>query len=283
MEQKIPIGHIIHEDATESDIQLVSDKGNRIVAEATMQDGDAQNRNTRWYKTHDLKKEIDAPRQQELIEAHEMKGECGHPTDPSITRQQTILPTLTCFRMDKLWMDNNLVKAYVRGTNNALGEEFDMDLREGGKKAFSLRALGSISVEGGRNYVSNLKIITYDYVIYPSHKKAYTNKIVSEAAGMKLNNMISIAESAGNEIVIGNKPGILIPITNDSVMSYIKSESANLKHIFATFDTLCESTTLINNGKNVQLTCKNGDVLVIRLENYIQNEIMDYCSDLNKF
>lgn len=261
---KQTIGFIIHEATNESEMVVVDDKKKRVVAETILQDADSVNRNGRCYKASDLKKEIESDRIKELIDAKEFKGEAGHPVDTEIGRQQTVLPTLACFRIDKIWMEGNLVKGLVRGTNNALGEEFDMDLREGGKKAFSLRALGSIVNESGRNYVSNLKIITYDHVIFPSHKKAYTTKLISESA------------SFGNNVQYEEtNSGLLIPITNNEVINYIKTESANLNQIFNTFDTLMESCTM--RGKNqVQLVTKSGEVLIVNLENYISDEIMNY-------
>lgn len=258
------IGYIIHESVAEAETRIISEDNTRVVAEAILQDGESQNRNGRWYHTKDLAREINCERSRELLAAGEFKGEAGHPTDSSIARQQTIDPTKTCCRFDKLWMDGNLVKAYVRGTRNALGKEFDDDLREGGKKAFSCRALGTIVNEKGRNYVDNFKLITYDHVIFCSHKLAYTTGLVSEAA------------SIGNDMTV-TESGLLIPITNDSVISYIKSESANLKNIFNTFDTLCESISLVDNNTRVRLIAKSGDILMVNLESYIQNEIMSYC------
>ena len=263
-DQKHQIGYIIHESTMESKPNVINEDGKRVVAEAVMQDADNQNRNGRCYRQRDLQREINCPRTKELITFKNLKGELSHPTDPSIARQQTIDGKLCCFRMDKLWMDGNLVKAIVRGTNNDYGEEFDEDLREGETKAFSLRALGSIVTENGRNYVDNLRLITYDCVIYASHPCAHTTKIISESG-----DVVNYTKT---------ESGLLIPITTESVISYVKSESANLKNVFNTFDTLCESMAVINRGKDVQMITKSGDMLVINLESYIQNEIMEYCN-----
>lgn len=265
--KKRQIGYIIHEAVTESETKIINENGSRVSAETILQDADTENRNGRCYRLTDLTREVNCPRTKELIDAKELKCELSHPTDPSIIRQQVIDAKLCCARIDKIWMDGNFVKGIVRGTNNAYGQEFDLDLREGGKKAWSLRALGSILTEKGRNYVDNLRMITYDQVIYPSHKVAYTTKVLTESAGM-----------GSDKIYVPNNEGIIIPITNESVISYIKSESANLKNVFNTFDTLCESIAVVNNGKDVRLVAKSGDILMINLESYIQNEIMDYCT-----
>ena len=71
--------------------------------------------------------------------------------------------------------------------------------------------------------------------------------------------------------------GILIPVMNKEVVSYIKEESANVKDIINTFDTLYESAIICNGGKNVQLNLRDGNRILVNLEQYIQDEIMNYC------
>ena len=38
-----------------------------------------------------------------------------------------------------------------------------------------------------------------------------------------------------------------------------------------------ESAIIVNDGKKVQLTLHNGDKILVNLEQYIANEIRDYC------
>ena len=78
-----------------------------------------------------------------------------------------------------------------------------------------------------------------------------------------------------------NESGVLIPVTDDSVLSYIKQESANIKSLLNQIDFMYESTSLIN-GNQVRLIAKNGDTFVVNLENHITNEIQNYCIGLNK-
>ena len=263
------IGYIILESAKEaSDTKIISENNNRVTAEGTLQDGDAENRNRRCYATKDLASGIVDLRIQELIKSGNLKGEAGHPTDKDLARQQTVLPTLEQVKYTKLWMDGRYVKAHYCGTNNDLGETFNKDLLCGEKPSFSLRALGTMESKDGKAYVKNLKIITYDRVYYPSHKCAYTEKILSEAAGN------SNTEANNTSI---NEDGTLIPITNSAVLDYIKQESGNLAVALNNFDTLFESTQLINGGKQVQIKTINNDILVVSLEQHLANDIMNYC------
>ena len=134
--------------------------------------------------------------------------------------------------------------------------------------SWSLRALGSLNNKGGRNIVENLRIITWDRVIYPSHPGAYTTRLVTESAGLY------------NEIERLNENGKLIPITNDSILSYIKQESANIKSLISQIDFMYESASLVSTNQ-IRLVAKNGDTFVVKLENHISNEIQNYCAKLN--
>jgi len=253
------IGYVICEAPTTStDMKVVYTKGNRLIAEGTLQDADEQNRNGRVYSAKDLFPQLTCSRTVELLKSGNMKGEDGHPMSKDIARQQTIDPTLVSVKFLKFWTDGNLVKSQYKGTNNALGEYFNADLMDGELPSFSLRALGTMDNVGGKAYVRNIKLITYDRVIFPSHKRAYTDKILTEsAAGLPSTNKLIVTE---------NYNGMITPITNDTVMSYIRQESCNLNTIMDNFDTFYESIDLIDNGRNVRLMSKAGDLFVVNLE-----------------
>lgn len=93
--------------------------------------------------------------------------------------------------------------------------------------------------------------------------------------------IVSESASIGNKLILpNNDPGIIVPITNEAVINYIKTESANLKNIIESFELLYESINVVDNGRKVQIVDKNGSILVINLEAHLQNEIMNYC-DIN--
>ena len=262
------IGYVIIETATTSQdfkptIVRSMDK-KRVVAEVILQEANEKNRNGRFYDSNELFPQITAPRTQELIKHGELRAENGHPLSKDIQRQSTIDPNNTVAIFLKLWTDGNFIKAHARGTNNEKGEEFNQDLLDGFSPAWSLRALGSIINTGRGAEVKNPKIITWDRVIYPSHPRAYTQGIVSESSSI---------------VVPNNDPGMLIPITNNQVIDYIKHESANLRQVMETFEIFYDNIELVNERFNpqVKLTSRDGNIYVINLETYLQNEIQNYC------
>ena len=285
MPENRTIGHVILEDFTTSgDTTIVEQDNRRVIATAVVQTAEEENRNGRCYLTPDLLREINCARTKELLASKTMCGESGHPLDNNIMRQQTIVPDNCPVRYLAFWMEGPNVMAKVKGTNNALGEAFDLDLREGVKPAYSLRALGSLENIKGRNIVTNLRMITYDNVIYPSHPGAYTKDLITESAStnfctshlteatMKHNkNKIKVEEQ------YHNKNGLLIPVTNSDIVSYIKAESANLKSIVNQIDVFYDSVSLTESG-DVQMVTKAGDTFIVYLEKYIQDEIYNFCS-----
>lgn len=269
------IANIILEGATTVEDTLITDgNGKRVVAEGTLQDMDVENRNKRIYAKSDLIPEINGPRMKELIEAKQFCGEYGHPLSDDLVRQQTIDPKLVCVRFNKVWVEGNLVKARFQGTNNDYGSYLDQDLRDGCKPAFSLRALGAIENVNGKAYVKGIKIITWDSVIYPSHKVAYTSNIVTEST-------INGKPLYENQIVVPkDDPGTIITLRESdarTVISRLQRESANLDCILNTFDGIYDKISQVNEN-TIMLTNAMGGKISVNLENHVQNLIMDYVS-----
>lgn len=270
MPNNTSIGYVILESAPIEvpEARVISETGKRVIGEGIIQTAEEENRNGRCYLHQDLLREINCPRTKELLSTGNMLAENGHPMDTNMVRQQTIEPNNTVARFLKIWMEGNNVMAQFKGTNSAIGEEFDQDLREGVRPSWSLRALGSLSNQGGRNVVENLRVITWDRVIYPSHPNAYTTRLVTEST-VAVKAAVERAEHM-------NKNGMLIPITNESVLSYIKTESANIGALLNQIDFMYESAKLIGTNQ-VQLIAKNGDIFVVNLEHHISNELQNYC------
>ena len=272
------IGSIILEGTHSSEDTIIVSGGNskRVLAEATLQDLEVENRNHRIYAKKDIEPEINGARIKELINAGQLYGEMGHPLSEDLVRQQTIDKKLACVSFTKVWLEDNLIKGQYKGTLNEYGEFVDQELRDGAKPAFSLRALGAIENVNGKAYVRGVRIITWDQVIFPSHRPAYTTKILSESA---LSCDIDPSTIKENDLTKYNETGRIIHLTGSdaqTVLNKLQRESANIDMILETFNKIADKVTLSNNGKNIILTNAFGDRFNIRLENYVDNLIMDY-------
>lgn len=284
------IGYIICESYTEPDAKLTAKTINgKVVGEAVLQEADEKNRNGRYYAEEELFPQLTAPRTVELLRTGTLRAECGHPLSKDLQRQSTIDDTRTCARFLKLWTEGKKIKSHFVGTNNELGRAFDLDLKEGVLPAWSLRALGSVEQTRRGCEVRNLRLITWDNVIYPSHPGAYTQGLVMESgalteadkksnlqAVLATSNMKDVSNQYISECIDVNGSGMLIPMNNEDVIKYLQSESANLKFIRECFDFVYSGVNVDKSGTRVILTTNEGESLVINMEHYIHNNLMDY-------
>ena len=281
------IGNIILESSYRSEAKPIAEVNGKVEATGILQTLGDENRNGRIYELKDMKPEIEGDRiQVELVPTGNMVGECSHPCTSELSRQSVVDSKCTCVRFTKIWLEGTDVHANYKGTNTEYGKAFDADLREGVKPAFSLRALGSVEREkNGKCYVRNIHVVTWDsMIIYPSHKRAYTTGLINaNTEGKTVQESASILSGVNkyNGIDLSSQEvfenGILIPIVNQQVVDYIKQESANVKSILNTFDTLYESAIIVNGGKQVQLQLNGGNKILVNLEQYIEDEILNYC------
>lgn len=273
------IGYIICEsDIAPQITNLRSETMNgKAIAEGILQTADEKNRNGRYYAEEQLFPQLTAPRTLELLNAGYLRAEMGHPLSKDLQRQSTIDDTKTCARFLELWTVGKDVWGKFVGTNNKYGQAFDMDLKEGCKPAWSLRALGSIQQTRRGAEVRDLRVITWDNVIYPSHPGAYTQRILSEETIM---NEATIVNEAEKNDMMGEP--LVIPYTNTDVISFIQAQSKNLKFVRECFDFVYNDITMNEAGTKVRLTTKEGDTLVVNLESYIHNELMEYADKIQK-
>ena len=281
------IGSIILEAApmrdTKEDVIISPKSERRVVAETVLIDCEVLNRNKRMYSTSDMRREVEGPRLKELIESGNMRGHDGHPLSNDILVQQTIDPKLCSVKFTKIWMDKDIVRAHYRGTNNALGEAVDQDLRDGDMPSFSLRALGVIKNENGKAYVRNLRVITWDRVIYPSHKAAYTKEIISEQASIyeQYTGKKYYKSDYDKMLENVNENGLIIPITSSmakDVVSRLQKESASLDTIFETFSGIADKLQVV--GNHILLTTAFGESVYIPYGKYVDNLIRDYVNSI---
>lgn len=262
-----PIGYMICETASsEPKKPVILDKtSDRVVIEAILQDLNVKNRNGRYYPREQMLPQLTCPRTKELLEAGGMPGEAGHPMEKDLTRQQTIDPMRISHYITKLWNEGDDIKGIVRAARGPAGDMFNDTILDGIKVAFSLRALGTVVNTKNGAEVHNPKIITFDYVVYPSHMRAYQQSIITENASLN--------------ITPTPPQGIFAPFNTQQVTNFIRESSTNFKTIVESFELLYRSIELSPDKKSVKLVSENGDIVVCALEQHITNEIMSYCKN----
>lgn len=246
--------------------------GNKAVGIGILQTANEKNRNGRFYPDKELFPQLQSARIQELLKTKNLLAELGHPMSKDLQRQSTIEAKNTCARFLEIWTEGMDIWAKFVGTNNEWGQCFDMDLKEGVLPAWSLRALGSVQQTRNGLEVHNLRIITWDQVIYPSHPGAYTQRIVSEST-ITASDINEKTEEKYNDFSCKDK---LIGIDEQSLISFIESQSDNMKYVKELCDFMYEDVHIDENSGHVKITTNGGDTLLVNLEKYVHNEILNY-------
>ena len=279
-----PLAWIICESYPEESHTEVKYTGfnGKAVAEVILQTADEKNRNGRFYSLEELTRGISDARLQELLMTRTLFAECGHPLTKDLQRQATIDKTNACASIEKVWMEGCNVKALVTASNHPIyGVDFDLDLKEGRKPAWSLRALGAVTETRRGAEVNNLKIITWDSVIYPSHPGAYTQRVLTAAnnESTALVESALLSESGDLKAVCESTMEPMVTIVErEDIVKYIMEESSKLKFLRECFDFIYDDISVNEAGTRVTLSEKNGDTIIVPLETHIHNELMNFAS-----
>ena len=202
---------------------------------------DEINRNQRQYKADNIRECLLTEKIQSLLADNAFYGERDHPT------QETENGKLTPERIQAIWMPNrsHLIKrpriigdelqAHIEtcaGTDVGVG--FAKDIIQGLKPAFSCRAIASMKLINGKPTVIVRRLITYDWVLYPSHKRAH---MISSPKGV-MKSIKAFTESTMDTVkdVVGY---ILIPL--QEILESVGKTDVNTQMIMESFELTPES------------------------------------------
>ena len=267
---------LINEQSTPLKPKIVGEEHGRPVIETILMETETINRNKRYYTTRDINAEVNGERVRELLEARSLFGEAGHPLTQDLTRQVTIDPKLISHVITDLWMKDNVVYGKVTGTPNEYGQTFSNLITEGSRLAFSLRALGIVKQTPKGLLVDKTKLTTFDWVVFPSFKKAYQS--VTESGILMPDN--------GNKIIIesANYDGCVqldINGMNKKVFDYIKEESATIKGVQEMLEIEPSSLSLSNDRRFVTLDeVGTSNKWTFLIESKVTDDLIDHFGKL---
>jgi len=159
---------------------------------------DVMNRNGRRYLKENVVPQLQTERIQTLVKGGKFYGENDHPQSYvkdqqlSSERINTIDMSNTSHRMLNPHVEGNLLVSTIEsdaGTSVGVGLAKRM-IQGGYVPSFSCRAIASLGMYEGKPTVDVKKIITYDHVLYPSHREANimgTSQIVNKKANGLVN------------------------------------------------------------------------------------------------
>lgn len=249
---------------------------------ACLQSLDVVNRNKRLYTTKAILAGLQAQNIQELIRKGTWVGENGHPITDDIKRVTSYDPNNLSHRI----LDYELAGNLLYGTIETLadkgpGKSFMYHILQGLEASFSLRALAALTKKGDTTYITSRPfVVTYDRVIFPSHKEAYMDTTAPIQLSESANSLFVDNTSKSNDS-LDLSGDVAIKIMEESVMQYILEEDKNAKDIISFFDCATESATLSVDKKSIILKNETNR-FIVPIDEYIREETSAYLSRLGK-
>lgn len=240
---------------------------------ATLQEFNMLNRNRRVYESQAMMMSLRAPHILELMANRSWCGEAGHPLTDDVKRILTIDPKLISHRVNSINLIGNLLKGEVETLDDkdGYGSRMTRYILQGMEPAFSLRALAKLVKRGdGTELVNSMAhIVGYDWVILPSHVKAYRDK------SKPIEKIIKSIQLDGNSV----QECCLSPVHEAAIMDYVKMESKNVKVVSNVYGVATENMELSNDGKYTIMR-ENNRTFVTKIEDRIRHDVGSYMRNL---
>ena len=220
-----------------SSVDVVNKNGVFYVSfDANLHSFGVINRNNRQYLAENIWKCItESEKIQSWLSDNAWYGEMNHPTQ--YYKNQEMTPE----RLQDPAMENrshkilnpkivgNLLQAHIQTASGTdVGVGFAKEIIQGLKPAFSCRAVAVMQMVNGKPTVIIRRLITYDWVLYPSHKEAH---IISEPKLVnKMVNVYSESVSDTNDYV----PDFMISLKD--ILKTVGNEDPSTATIMESFN-----------------------------------------------
>jgi hypothetical protein len=230
-----------------------------VTFDAILQSFGVLNRNKRMYLAENVMDRINNDVYiQTMLKQNSWMGELDHPspvvagTELSMNRISNTNPERSSHYIRSPRLCGNLLEAHIQtDSSNENGMNMAIKIVDGKiTPAFSARVLGDLQNRNGQPIVNVKKLITYDFVLFPSHADALgkisqpiveSTKVVEEATGakvipfkelaqmvaqdsketewlceslgLKIDDIIGVTSTGNSVVVEDNKSKFVVPIT----------------------------------------------------------------------
>lgn len=237
---------------------------------------DVMNRNSRLYKAENVEECLKTERIQSYLRHGGWYGEMNHPTPEykdrplSPERIQDICMSNTSHRMLNPHVEENLL---VSKMQTDAGTEAGMNLAkkmvQGFVPGFSCRAIASMELKDGKPTVKCRKIITYDWVLFQSHREAEQLKDrATEFISKTANTVKSITEKVGN-----TARDVMVPLKE--ILESVGKRDVNTQMIMESFDlNLNDITDITPDHKQLVIKDKN-NMIYCNMSNESRKRVND--------
>lgn len=244
--------------------------------ESCLHSFDVINRNQRQYLGDNIWECLQSERIQSYLQDNAWYGEMDHPT------QETVNGKLTPERIQAIWMPNrshkilnprrkdNLLMADIETASGTdAGTGFAKEIIQGLKPAFSCRAIAGLKLINNKPTVIVKKVITYDWVLFPSHKEAH---ITSKAKGI-IKNIGTYTESVVDGIKRKSKD-VFIPLKE--ILEYVGNKDVNTQMIMESFDLSQEDLLGFDDSMNHAIIKNENNIIYSKVSPETVKEVKSF-------
>lgn len=239
--------------------------------DTNLQDFNVKNRNNRIYLGNVMVPSLNAEHIFELERKNSWFGEAGHPVTDDIKRILTIDPKMISHRIVSHDVNTSRCNGVVETACTDYGKQMANLILQHMEPAFSLRALASVVKKPDNTQVIQTKahVVTYDWVILPSHKSAYRDE------SKPIQKIVQKIIENGNVV----NECTLTPVNESMIKDFIAMESTNVKLISNVCEIALESMELSEDLKHVILR-ESGRTFIVPIEEKIKKDINNYMRKL---
>lgn len=256
-----------------SNLSVLKDNGLFYVRfDANLQDFNVFNRNRRMYMGDAMVESLNAEHIMELQRNHSWFGEAGHPDTEDPKRILTIDPKNISHRIVSHTATNSGCRGTIETLDTDIGREMTKLILQHMEPAFSLRALAPLVKKGDGSSIikSKAHVVTYDWVILPSHKTAYRDK------SKPVQKIIQKIEDSGNTITTESA---LCPVSESLIKEIIVNESLNVKVVSNVCEVAMHNAKITKDFRHAVVK-EGANTYIIPIEDVIREEVANTIRNL---
>ena len=239
---------------------------------------DCLNRNNRAYLSSNIEECFKSERIVSMLHDNALYGEMDHPL------QMTENGKLTPQRLQSIYMPNrshkimrpvfknNMLYAHIEtASGTEAGRGFAQEIIQGLIPAFSCRAIAVLKFINGKPTVMAKKVITYDWVLYPSHKEAH---IVSAAQGRE-KSLKTVTESVKDKFKKFSED-VVLPLKE--ILENVGIKDDNAKVVMESFDLTNDDIIGFNDAKDRVIMTDGHNTIYTKMSPETIAEVHDFYS-----
>lgn len=242
-----------------------------VEFDAVLQSFDVKNRNQRYYTADNVWSAIQTPKIQALLADNAWFGEQNHPT------QEFQSAKLTPERIRDVWLPNrshkimrprvegNLLKAHIQTcSGTSVGVGFAKEIIQGMVPRFSCRSIASLKMINGKPTVVIRYLITYDWVVFPSH----------EEAGL-IGKLAPLTESVNEKVDASITPeDVMIPL--NEILTLVGTKDVNTEILMESFDLDMNNLVGITEDHTHSILVGKDKTIYAKIDPQIKHEVDDF-------